>query len=74
MAKKENKGGNLSNEDVEKELHIRGGGEKEGHSYRGAQDTGDATVRPVGTEVQRRDGLAPEDMEDKEPKEENTED
>jgi hypothetical protein len=69
MAKKENKGGNLSNEDVEKELHIRGGGEKEGHSYRGVQDTGDATVRSIGTDVQRSDGLAPADLEDRHQKE-----
>ena len=65
MAKKENKGGNLSNEEVEKELKIRSGNETEGHSYRGVQDTGDTTVRPMGTVVQRRDGLAPEDLKER---------
>lgn len=62
MAKKEKRGGILHNEDVEKELRTRGGGEKEGSSYRGSQDTGDDTVRGLGTPVQRNDGLAPEDQ------------
>jgi|SRR5215204_7099145 len=65
MARKEKKGGILSNEDVEKELRVRGGDEKSGHSTRGTQDTGDTTVRSLGTEVQRRDGLAPEDLNDR---------
>lgn len=63
MARKENKGGNLHNEDIEKELRTQGGEQKTGHSYTGSQDTGDNTVRPLGTEVQRNDGLAPEDLQ-----------
>ena len=62
MARKENKGGNLSNKDVEKELEIKGNSETEGGSYRGMQDTGDTTIRPIGTDVQRRDGMATEDL------------
>ena len=73
MAKKENKGGNLSNEDVEKELSLRGVPNKSGRSYVGSQDTGDQTVRPLGTAVQRRDGLAPEDLSGEE-EPENTKD
>lgn len=64
MARKENKGGNLRNEDIERELRTRGGEEKTGRSYAGSQDTGDDTVRPMGTGVQRNDGLAPEDLQE----------
>jgi hypothetical protein len=39
-------------------------GKQEG-AYVGAQDTGDKTVRQVGNEVQRRDGL-PEDGKNEE--------
>lgn len=63
MARKENKGGNLRNEDIEKELRTQGDEQKTGRSYAGSQDTGDNTVRPLGTEVQRNDGLAPEDLQ-----------
>lgn len=64
MARKENKGGILKNEDIERELHIRGDAGKEGRSYRGSQDTGDDTVRQYGTGTQRSDGLGPEEMQD----------
>lgn len=64
MARKENKGGNLRNEDIERELRTRGAEEKTGRRYAGSQDTGDDTVRPMGTEVQRNDGLAPEDLQE----------
>jgi hypothetical protein len=64
MARKENKGGNLHNEDIERELRSRKGDERTGRSYTGSQDTGDNTVRPMGTEVQRSDGLAPEDLQE----------
>jgi hypothetical protein len=62
MAKKENKGRSLSNEDLENELRQKGRDREDAYSYVGIQDTGDRTVRPLGTEVQRRDGLAPEDL------------
>lgn len=62
MARKENKGGILHNEDIEQELRTRGGEDQSGRSYRGSQDTGDDTVRPLGTAVQRNDGLAAEDL------------
>jgi hypothetical protein len=62
MAKKENKGDILTNEDLENELRRKSLDREEAHSYVGLQDTGDRTVRPLGTDVQRRDGLAPEDL------------
>lgn len=64
MANKENKGGNLRNEEVEKELQVRGGAEKTGRSYAGSQDTGDDTVRSLGTGVQRADGLTPDELQE----------
>lgn len=64
MTKKENRGGNLRNEDIEKELKQRGGGQKTGRSYTGSQDTGDNTLRDYGTEVQRQDGRPPEELQD----------
>jgi hypothetical protein len=67
MTKKENKGGNLRNEDVEKELRIRGGSRKTGGGYEGLQDTGDDVVRGYGTEVQRREGLPPEERQEEQP-------
>jgi len=54
MAKKENKGGVLTNEQVEQELERSG---QQGQERKGMQDTGDQIVRQVGTEVQQRDGL-----------------
>jgi hypothetical protein len=64
MARKENKGGNLHNEDIERELRTRGGSEKTGRSYAGSQDTGDDTVRPMGTSVQQADGLTPDELQE----------
>lgn len=64
MAKKENKGGNLHNEDIERELKVEGREEKTGRSYAGSQDTGDSTVRPLGTPVQRSDGLTPDELQE----------
>lgn len=56
MAKKENKGGELTNEQIEQDLKAKGVSD-DGRGYRGTQDTGDASVRSIGTEVQKRDGL-----------------
>jgi len=64
MARKENKGGLLTNEQVERELQRTGGEEKGGRGYRGIQDTGDSTVRELGTEVQQEDGRPPEKLEE----------
>ncbi len=44
MSQKENKGGLLSNEQVEQDLKAKGQ-EESGNGYRGSQDTGDDNVR-----------------------------
>lgn len=62
MAKKENKAGILTNEQVEKDNEVKGKSDQQGQNI-GTQDTGDATVRHLGNEVQRNDGI----IEDKEP-------
>jgi hypothetical protein len=56
MARKENKGGLLSNEQIERDLEARGKTDHE-IGYSGSQDTGDEKVRQMGNEVQKRDGL-----------------
>lgn len=61
MAQKENKGGELTNKQLEEDLHVKGA-EKQPGSYRGMQDTGDENIRALGTDVQQRDGRAPEDV------------
>lgn len=55
MDRKENKGGILTNEDVEQDNPVKG---KTEGGYRGVQDTGDNGVRQKGNDVQQRDGLA----------------
>jgi hypothetical protein len=60
MNKKENKGGILTNEQIEQDLKVKAS-EKDG--YRGMQDTGDQVLREEGSEVQKNDGLP--DEEDK---------
>ena len=55
MAQKENKGGLLSNEQIEQDLKARGKTDDK-NGYAGSQDTGDDGVRQLGTEVQKRDG------------------
>jgi hypothetical protein len=45
MAEKENKGGFLSNEQIEKELSRNENQDKSGRSYVGSQDTGDQKPR-----------------------------
>ena len=54
MATKENKGGTLSNSQIEEDNKVKG---KQQGAYEGAQDTGDKMVRQRGNEVQQRDGL-----------------
>lgn len=54
MDRKENKGGFLTNEQVEQDNQAKG---KQEGAYTGAQDTGDKTVRQQGNDVQQRDGL-----------------
>jgi len=60
MAKKENKGGTLTNEQVERDLKAKGRATGDDVPYAGAQDTGDKTVRHLGNDVQKADGLPPD--------------
>ena len=62
MAKKENKGGILTNEQIEQDIKAKGRDEQQA-GYRGMQDTGDTGIRSLGTDVQKRDGL-PEDEDE----------
>ena len=62
MAEKENKGGILTNAQIEEDNKAKG---KQEGAYEGAQDTGDKAIRHRGNEVQRRDGL-PEDEKSEE--------
>jgi hypothetical protein len=55
MNRKERKGGELSNKEVEEELQ-RQGVDRDGAGYRGSQDTGDEVVRQKGTTTQQEDG------------------
>ncbi|HEU4633751.1 MAG TPA: hypothetical protein VFS22_07200 [Flavisolibacter sp.] len=61
MAKKENKGGRLTNEQVEKDNRSKGRSDTS-QSYVGLQDTGDKKLRQFGTDVQRKDGLPDDDI------------
>ncbi len=63
MAQKENKGDELTNEQIEQDLKAKGRNDQDGRSYRGSQDTGDTGKRELGSDVQRNDGLAKEDRE-----------
>ena len=63
MAQKENKGGNLTNRQIEEDNKVKG---KTEGVYEGAQDTGDKTVRQRGNEVQQRDGLPSEQQNEEE--------
>ncbi len=56
MASKENKGGILTNEQVEQDLKAKGHAPEDKEAYIGSQDTGDKKVRHLGNEVQRADG------------------
>ena len=61
MAKKENKGGELTNEQIEKDLKTKGNQDQQ-NWYRGSQDTGDQKIRSLGSEVQKKDGLPDEEI------------
>jgi hypothetical protein len=61
MAKKENKGGLLTDDQVERDNLVKGHGDEKNHSYIGMQDTGDSGVREKGSKVQQRDGLPEEE-------------
>ena len=56
MDRKENKGGTLTNEQVEQDLKAKGRESGGNNPYSGSQDTGDKTVRHLGTDVQQADG------------------
>ena len=60
MAHKENKGGFLKPDQIEKDLAAKG---KSGQhqAYSGSQDTGDATVRQMGNKLPQRDDLTKKD-------------
>ncbi|MBD0279604.1 MAG: hypothetical protein M3342_24690 [Bacteroidota bacterium] len=60
MAQKENKGGELTNEQIEQDLKAKGKNDQRGRSYSGSQDTGDTKKREYGSDVQRNDGWAKE--------------
>ena len=61
MNKKENKGGFISNEQVEQDLKVKG---KNEGPYEGSQDTGDKDVRQFSNESQQRDGFVEEQNEE----------
>ena len=63
MARKEIKGGMLTNEQVEQDNKVKG---KNEGAYAGVQDTGDRGVRQHGTDVQQRDGLPEEGQNEEE--------
>lgn len=56
MAEKENKGGMLTNEQVEQDISVKGKASEGSEGYIGSQDTGDKNVRQSGNEVQKADG------------------
>ena len=58
MNKKENKGGILTNEQIEQDLKVKA---SDTDGYRGMQDTGDQVLREKGSEVQKNDGLPDEE-------------
>ena len=58
MNKKENKGGILTNEQIEQDLKVKA---SDTDGYRGMQDTGDQVLREEGSEVQKTDGLPDEE-------------
>lgn len=63
MARKENKGGVLHNDQIEQDLKAKGRTES---AYEGAQDTGDKGLRQAGTAVQQRDGLPQQEQQSEE--------
>ncbi|HEX8313459.1 MAG TPA: hypothetical protein VF609_00620 [Flavisolibacter sp.] len=63
MAGKENKGGILTNSEVEQDNKVKG---KQEGAYHGSQDTGDKVVRQRGNDVQQRDGMPAEEQSEEE--------
>ncbi|HEY0041928.1 MAG TPA: hypothetical protein VGB71_14755 [Flavisolibacter sp.] len=63
MAQKENKGGILTNAQIEADNKAKG---KTDGPYHGSQDTGDKIVRQRGNEVQQRDGMPEEGQSEEE--------
>ena len=63
MDRKENKGGVLTNAQVEQDNSVKG---KNEGAYEGSQDTGDKLVRQNGSAVQQRDGLPAEEQSEEE--------
>jgi hypothetical protein len=63
MAQKENKGGTLTNSQVEEDNKVKG---KQAGTYEGAQDTGDKKLRQRGNEMQQRDGISEDDRNEEE--------
>jgi hypothetical protein len=61
MAQKENKGGVLTNEQIENDQKAKGVQQEKG-GYKGTQDTGDDKIRSLGTEVQKKDGLSDKEV------------
>lgn len=64
MAKKENKGGELTNEQIEKDLKTKGNPDQQNWN-RGSQDTGNQKIRSLGNNVQRNDGLPDEELKNR---------
>ena len=62
MTKKENKGGILHNDQIEKDLKAKGRTTDSPDGYSGSQDNGDKVVREAGNDVQQRDGLPKEEQ------------
>jgi hypothetical protein len=60
MAKKEHKGGILTNEEVERDNRAKGKDAKGNPGYSGMQDTGDQKIRGKGSKAQKNDGLIDE--------------
>jgi hypothetical protein len=65
MAQKENKGGLLTNEQVEQDLKAKGKTNESETGHVGLQDTGDSTVPAIGTNVQRNQGWDNEEQQQK---------
>jgi hypothetical protein len=55
MTRKEHKGGELTNEQVEKDQKTKH--QQSRGAYHGSQDTGDKSIRQRGTGIQKMDGL-----------------
>jgi hypothetical protein len=53
MAKKEHKGGLLTNEEVERDNKIKSKNVDASGGYTGAQDTGEDKIRGLGSETQK---------------------